>query len=110
MTDINQLHDVIECRVSGRRCGRTTAACHLVAGALETGSRSVAFVVPMWSHVPWVRERLLDVLREHEIRVLYVTERKVGVEGPAVVEFVSKAHPGVPLVEITADSVVEDPL
>lgn len=105
-TDINHLHDVLELRVSGRRCGCTTAACHLVAGALETGARSVAFVVPSWSRVPWARERLLEVLREHEIRVLYVTERKVGVEGPAVVEFVLA---DAVLLGVAFDATVENP-
>lgn len=105
-TDINRLHDVLDLRVSGRRCGRTTAACHLIAGALETGARSVAFVVPCWSRVPWAGERLLEVLREHEIRVLYVTERKVGVEGPAVVEFILA---DAVLAGASCDATVEDP-
>lgn len=105
-TDINHLHDVLEFRVSGRRCGRTTAACHLVAGALETGARTVAFVVASWSRVPWTRERLLEVLREHEIRVLYATDRKVGVEGPAVVEFILA---DAVLSGVAFDAEVEDP-
>lgn len=66
-TDINRLHNVLEGRVYGRRCGKTFALCHLMAWCIETGETQIDILLSAlddWRHMSRILEA---VLREHRI-------------------------------------------
>jgi hypothetical protein len=85
-TDINHLHDVIERRVGGRRIGKTHAACHEVAGAIELGHKLIVCVTAYEQQIESGMSHLSQVLDEHGIRAI-MTKRNEIAAGGAVVRF-----------------------
>jgi len=87
MTDLDRLHQVVEGKLRGRGAGRTFAACHNLAGILETCDEniSIAWIIPRMSWVFHIRPMLERVLEEHGLlcdckwvaqnRLLYGTKR-----------------------------------
>lgn len=68
-TDIDRLHQVALGEIGGRGCGKTFLMCHSVAGAIETGSRQVAIIVPELRWMTFIKPMLYDVLREHGLNI-----------------------------------------
>ncbi|MBN1491152.1 MAG: hypothetical protein JXA69_14660 [Phycisphaerae bacterium] len=67
-TDIDRLHAVIVGQSQGRRCGKTVAVCHQIAGLLETvGPTRIGVVLSCLSDREYFASYLLAVLREHEM-------------------------------------------
>ena len=68
-TDIDRLHSVVQDEYHGRGSGRTFAACHNLAGILETCKEgaTIAWIIPRMSWLYHIKPMLEGVLREHEL-------------------------------------------
>ena len=71
-TDIDRLHAVLTGRLIGRRCGKTTATCHLIAGLLEMEVPPyIHCLVSHQNDMQYARNTLQEVLEEHDIASMY---------------------------------------
>lgn len=68
-TDIDRLHQVVQQPFHGERKGCTFAACHNVAGLIETipFGATVVWILPRMNWVDHIKPMLAGVLEEHEI-------------------------------------------
>jgi hypothetical protein len=94
MTDLDRLHAVVEGKLTGRRVGRTYAACHNLAGILETceaGSKIVWFI-PRMAWLFHIRPMVTRVLEEHGLPIRWWYPNRLQV-GFCVVTFMSLQDP-----------------
>lgn len=95
-TDLDRLHAVFNLQARGyqadRQTGKTTLACHLTAGLVETcppGS-TIIYLLRQKNHLRHVRAMLGRVLAEHELEFAWVRERELVVNG-CLVRFVMES-------------------
>ena len=69
MTDLDRLHAVVSMENPGRGAGRTFAACHTVAGIMEsTGGAGVVCLIPKYDRVTDImRTMVFKVFPDHGI-------------------------------------------
>jgi len=69
-SDIDRLHDVIQGRAHGRRCGKTYAMCHGLAGTIEVGKHDRIIVhIPTYHSFDHIFSVLLGVFDEHGLTI-----------------------------------------
>ena len=83
-TDLDQLHAVVDGRINHRRCGKTFAKCHEVAGFIELEYPLIICRIKFMRDVQHIRPMLLDVLREHELTYAVANRDTLKVEGAEV--------------------------
>ncbi len=66
-TDLERLHAVLEDPHPGPRSGKTTAVCHLIAGAIEMGETRIHVLISHLNDRQHFFRVLQEVLWEHEL-------------------------------------------
>lgn len=93
MTDLDRLHQVVEGDLRGRGAGRTFAACHNLAGILETCNKGarIAWIIPRMSWMFHIRPMLERVLEEHGLLKYckWITQNKLQY-GTKCVQFIPR--------------------
>ena len=90
-TDIDRLQDVLECRVNGRRCGKTTLMCHQIAAQIELGDCPEIYVIIRdYNSLQWFRRQLSEVLDEHELCLVAIGVAQDSVTDPNKIKRVIK--------------------
>jgi len=87
-TDLEHLHKVVRGEVGGRRCGKTYARCHELAGVIELGNKHIFCGISAELDLGYLLPMISTVFDEHGLKISRVAKDTIKA-GEATIKFIT---------------------